>query len=641
MATVRSANWDTWLYMPWRHRWSVGTGDEGGRFCKQHGINGGFLDYGRGPLAWLERWNLRFYVDHVAGKGTLFLRGHPQAPGPDMRPVPLDALRLLGAKAQVADALKPVIKSPMRVAYALDDEISAGAFIRPIPWRINADGEAYKAWLARLYGRGRRAEYVTPDDMRGQLNRAVKDIDLSPLLDRMSYNDSVFANFVGALVEKANEIDPVTPCGFVGAQSPNLWGGYDYAKLARKVQFIEVYDNGSAAEIVRSMSNATVVSTHSRGTENRNSWKAWHYYAHGQRGMIAWVDEQWFEGAWLEAFAPTLKELGTTQGPKLAGARWLSDGIAIYYSHPSIQVSWCLDAEAHGKTWPRRNRDHLLGTSHTVRKAWENLINDAGFQYDFLAYDEVIKSGVPRRYRVLILPACFALSDAEAKRIREFVARGGRVVADFMCGLFDQHGRGRRAGALDDVFGVRHDGSETKRDFFSDRFWVETDQDKGYKAKRWREFLLTLGSRLRDGFHVAERKLEGPVRNGRASYLNLSPLRYLMLREDGKAEQRHRDVFLGRLGLFPAVRVTGDEHVEVIRWKKGKRTLLFVVQNPVLRADGSRAVLGGKTRLKLHFRFPVKDVVNERTGERLGDGEFFRVPFARAEAVFLSYAQDR
>jgi len=307
---------------------------------------------------------------------------------------------------------------------------------------------------------------VTPEDTRSQLDRAVKDIDLSPLLDRMSFNDSVFCNFIGALVQKANAIDPETPCGFVGGQPPSLWGGYDWAKLAKKIQFIEVYDQGSAPEIVRSMSHATMVAPHSREGENENSWMAWRSFAHGQRGMIAWVDEKWFEGGWLEAFTPTLKELGATQGPKLARARWLSGGVAIYYSHPSVQVSWCLDAEAHGKTWPRRNRDHLLGTSHTVRKAWETLLNDAGFQYDFLGYDEVITSGVPQRYRVLILPACFALSDAEAKRIREFVARGGQVVADFMCGLFDQHGRGRRAGALDDVFGVRHDGSETKRVLF-------------------------------------------------------------------------------------------------------------------------------------------------------------------------------
>ena len=67
--------WNTWIYMPRRYQWTIGTGDAGGRFCRDFGFNGGFADHGEGPLDWLERWNLRFYNDHTAGKGDLFLHG--------------------------------------------------------------------------------------------------------------------------------------------------------------------------------------------------------------------------------------------------------------------------------------------------------------------------------------------------------------------------------------------------------------------------------------------------------------------------------------------------------------------------------------------------------------------------------------
>jgi hypothetical protein len=40
--------WDTWIHMPWRHRWTIGTGEAGGLFCRDHGINGGFTDHGQG-----------------------------------------------------------------------------------------------------------------------------------------------------------------------------------------------------------------------------------------------------------------------------------------------------------------------------------------------------------------------------------------------------------------------------------------------------------------------------------------------------------------------------------------------------------------------------------------------------------------
>ncbi len=47
-------------------------------------------------------------------------------------------------------------------------------------------------------------------------------------------------------------LDPSTPCGFVGGQSPNAFGGFDYAKLMRKVQFLESYNVGGSQAIIRS-----------------------------------------------------------------------------------------------------------------------------------------------------------------------------------------------------------------------------------------------------------------------------------------------------------------------------------------------------------------------------------------------------
>src|SRR5512137_1204801 len=56
--------WNTWVYMPWRYQWSIGTGDEGGRFCRDFHFNGGFTDHGdTSVLPWLDKWNLKFYND--------------------------------------------------------------------------------------------------------------------------------------------------------------------------------------------------------------------------------------------------------------------------------------------------------------------------------------------------------------------------------------------------------------------------------------------------------------------------------------------------------------------------------------------------------------------------------------------------
>lgn len=660
-----AGRWDTWLYMPWRYRWTIGTGEEGGRFCREHGINGGMTDHGEGPLDWLERWNLRFYNDHTAGKGALYL--NPAGLGKELRdpravrPRPVDAALLEELGALVAKNVRQLRKSPARVAYALDDEISWSTFVRPIPWRINADDAAYGRWLRTYYGAAApEPRFVGPDDVLSQLDRPLREIDLSPFLDRMTWNDSVWANFLGALVERANREDPETPAGFVGGQAPNLWGGYDYAKLMKKVQFLEAYDLGSAQEIVRSFNpegSLPVVTTHfhddRRGSGN-DSWLAWRGLAHGNRGMIGWVGDEWFADGrprpWLARFAPTLKELGEVQGPKMAGARWLHDGIALYYSHPSIQVSWVLDAEAHGKTWPNRNDDHRLGTSHLVRKAWEEMLADAGLQYDFLAYDEVVVRGVPAEYRVLILPACYALSDVESRRIAEFAERGGTVIADFACGLFDPHGRGRARGALDDLFGVAHDGSETRADLFGGRLWVETDQDAGFGYRRFRDLFETVRPRLREGFAVAERKLPaGTARKagrGRAAYLNLSPQRYLMLRQEGTATAESRRLFMEPLGVSPwiSARAMGKSiPLEVTYWSKGKRTLVFILQNvPVsggaTGGGGAEGLVEAKVPVEVRLTGPVSDVRDERTGQKLPDGDRFTFELDTTQAVFWSFA---
>lgn len=657
-----AGRWDTWLYMPWRYRWHIGTGQRGGEFCRLYGINGGVMDHGAGPLDWLERWGLRFYNDHTAGKGSLFLMPaqlknglrDPRA----VRPRPLTPGLLRKLESTITRNLAAVRRSPLRVAYSLDDEISTGSFLRPIPWRVNEDDQAYERWLRTYYGgHPPEARYVGPNEVRGELDGPLREIDLSPFLDRMTYNDSVWADFVGRLVERCNQEDSATPCGFVGGQAPNLWGGYDWAKLAKKVQYVEAYDHGSAPEIVRSFSPAiprisTDFHDDRRGTGN-DVWMAWHHFAHGNRGMVGWV-EGWFlpDGTprpWLKRFGLTLRELGGVQGKKLVGARWLQDGIAIYYSHPSIQVSWLLDAEPHGRTWPNRNDDARLGTSHNVRRAWELLLNDAGLQYDFLAYDEVVLHGVPARYKVLILPACYALSDVEARRIADFAAAGGTVIADFAAGLFDQHGRGRTRGVLDDLFGIRHDGTETRKDFFGGRLWVETDQEKGYRYGRYRELIDTVAPRLHQGFAVAERKLpvgtSRRVGKGRAVYLNLSPQRYLMYRQERTDTDAHRRTFLpGPPGVTPWIQVqAGGTKLEVTAWSKEGRTLVLILQNASIvrtsESGGAAAedLVEARIPIRVRLAAPVTGVLDERTDRPLPDGDRFQFELDTTEAVFFSF----
>ena len=669
-----------WLYMPWTYQWGIGYTEASGRWSLAHGYNGAFLDGNGGTpdsppgkLAWINQFGLRFYLDHTAGKHDLHLwDGGQQKPhlaelhGNGVRTVPVNDALKQKLRGRIANNIAQVKSSPVRAAYALDDEVSWGHFVHPTMWRVTDDPAAYPAWLREVYGADAapvRDRWVTYEDIRTHLPAwSVRDFDASPLMDQWSFNDSFWCSFLGELVEYANMLDPDTPCGIVGGQAPNAFGGYDYAKLMRKLQYIEAYNLGSSQAVIRSfnprLAVPAVTSTFHQSAED-DIWQTWYYLAHGNRGHIGWV-ENWFDGdkarPWQEQVAPHYLEAGHKIGPLMHGAEWKHDGVALLYSHPSIQLGWILDAQAHGATWVNRDGDHRLGASHLVRQAWENMLRDEGLQYSFLSYADVIQAGIPPEYKVLILPACLCLSDAEASAIAAFCRRGGTVIADYLPGVWDQHGRGRAGGgALDHLFGVRHDPVMTQADVFGGH-WYEVDQDANFGWKTYEEFLTNGNTCLLDpsGFHKAVRSLPtATVRRvglGTAVLLNLSPQWYNAYRVAGHEAAKHRETFLHHVTASGVKRwveienageATFGSEITYFRLADG-RTVLFLCLNPETvgtEAGGGNAVglKTGPVPVTLRFAHPVRHVRDERRGADLGGGTRFHFDWPQNEAVVLSF----
>lgn len=674
-----------WVFMPWTAQWSIGYSDESGKWSLENGYNGAFIDRSSisaggsptGRLDWINKFELRFYVDHAADKGMLHLWDgdagnlhRDELKGTGVRPVPLNEETRGKLREQLRKNIGAVKDSPFRSAYALDDEPSWGHFVTPTMWRITDNNSAYPKWLAEIYGADapERKTWVSYEDIRPMLQTwAIHDFDASGLMDQWTFNDAQWANLLGDLVTYANEIDPATPCGFVGGQAPNAFGGYDYARLMRKVQFIEAYNLGSSQAIIRSFNprNAlpSVTTLFHKSVED-TIWQTGYYLAHGNRGHIGWV-EGWFDGTtpkpWHAEVAPTFQEAGKKIGPLMAGAEWIHDGVAIYYSHPSIQLGWILDAEAHRKTWANRNNDDRIGAAGLVRHAWENMLRDSGLQYDFLSYVDVIQKGIPEEYKVLILPASLCLSNVEARQIEAFCKRGGTVIADYLPGLWDQHGKGRAdGGVLDSLFGVTHSSEMRAGDIFGETLWAEVDQDANYSWKTYEEFLTNANTCILDasGFHRAVRSMavnQSHVSGkGRAVLMNLSPQWYNAYRVEGYESAGRRKVFMDHLaesGIGPRVRLkdAGErEHgAEITYWakaavgKEAARILYFLCLNPEI--SGSALGGGNARQLKtetihvtLQFGEAIKGLRNERTGEELGDGREFALDWTQHETLLLS-----
>jgi hypothetical protein len=671
--------WPSWTYMPWTWRWHIGYTDESGRWSREHGYNGAFLDHGRtrvdgaDKLAWINKFRLRFYMDHTAGKGYLYVRKTGSAnkaflkkalPSTGYRKPLLDEATMAKCKDLCTRYINNVKSSPFRAGYALDDEISWGSFVRPCFWQITKDRAAYEKYLKDVYGAGNAPDHkgwVNYDAVRPRLSTwRVQDFDCSQVMDQLAFNDTYWANFLGELVEHCNQVDPATPVGFVGGQQASPFGGYDYAKLMRKIQFIEAYDYGDSQAVIRSMNPRNAlpqVTTHFHKRTKDTIWQTWYYLAQGNRGHIGWV-AKWFDGkepkGFHDALAPHYLEAGNKIGPLVSGAEWIDDGVAVYYSHPSIQFNWMLDAESHGKTWPNRNTDATISTFHLARTAWLNMLRDEGVQFTMIDYVSVIKDGVPEDVKVLILPAVTCLSDAEAEKIKAFCKAGGTVIADFLPGLWDQHGRGRdNGGVLDDMFGVKHDPNMRAGDVFQKKLWAEVNQDHHYKLRSYEQHLgKNTSIKHESGFNKAVRKMDVDHVNrwgqGRAVMMNLSPVWYMAYRVQGIEPASRRRMFMKHVtrDVQPWVRVGNASDAnfgyEITYWKKGDRTILFVINNAERRANmlGGGNAVGLKTdevKINLVFDNEVRNVRDERAGKDLGSGKSFNFDWKMNEAVVLSF----
>ncbi len=80
-----------------------------------------------------------------------------------------------------------------------------------------------------------------------------------------------------------------------------------------------------------------------------------------------------------------------------------------------------------------------------------------------MVHDELLDAAHIGQFKVLIFPNIAALSDAQCRQIREFVGRGGSIVATHETSLYDEWGVPRQDFGLADLFGASYDGAVDAR----------------------------------------------------------------------------------------------------------------------------------------------------------------------------------
>jgi hypothetical protein len=512
------------------------------------------------------------------------------------------------------------------------------------------------------------------EDVRKKIhNIPLSQWNLSPWMDFRHFMDFQFGAVLAELCRYANSIDPQTPAGFVGGQGPGPWGGYDYAMLSRAVQWMEAYDINGTNEILRSWwkdRRPRMQTFFSTKNPKLDSWFLWYYMLHGNQAVIAWP-EGWFRtneydiAPYIIANSDTFEEIQGPVSEPIVDPQTVfdPDPIGIYYSHPSIQAGWVMDAITHGSTWIKRkgSLDNENQSKGVLRKVWCKILEDLGFQYDFVSYLEVQEGAIDLndRFKVIILPKTICLSDCEARALEAFVKKGGILIADYICGLLDEHGKGREKGALDELFGITRDEAagymngggitEIDGEKYEQPFLKRLRNYRG--AYRYKDIVI-FERGIRQG-NAAEgiviKSFQGvskmpsvliknQIGKGTAIYLNLSPIEYWdpdkRFSLYGNEWRNLVSEILQEAVLWPRAKVYENGNaanmIECLYWKNGGKHFLGVVKNPTEHRERAsigkispvQGVTGEETVIRLEFRDSVS-LINLRTGQHFGSGRAF------------------
>ena len=117
-----------------------------------------------------------------------------------------------------------------------------------------------------------------------------------------------------------------------------------------------------------------------------------------------------------------------------------------------------------GQQKARRVGDHELGM-------YQALI-EARIPFE-MVHDRMLEPDKIDRFKLLILPNVAALSDAQCDQLRQYVKRGGSILATFETSLYDEWGKRRPNFGLSDLFGVNFSG-HVERDIKNSYMRIET-----------------------------------------------------------------------------------------------------------------------------------------------------------------------
>ena len=255
--------------------------------------------------------------------------------------------------------------------------------------------------------------------------------------------------------------------------------------------------------------------------------------------------------------------------------------------------------------------------------SFARVLEDLGLGYRFIAPDE-LTAGCLRNFKVLILPETSALSDKEIEIIRDFVRKGGKLIADYETGIQFENCVSRPVPALNSLFGIST-GRQILRKVVSHNLNGITIRNA-----------LT-GVICKDGKPLGEAvtnrgKVPLAIVNGNVLYLNFEPV------YESKREKAFRDL----IGNFIGMRSPGhfESGIPVMHsyYTDGKTLYIALIAEPSFQnwqnstsAEASKYAVSGNLQLASEtFLYDV------RQGKFLGKGLSFTLNIIPGDGTLLA-----
>ena len=293
------------------------------------------------------------------------------------------------------------------------------------------------------------------DVPRYKISEAMAKSHIPAVIDHRLATDYEWADYYRFAAQEFKKIDPYACVGAEGSEPGDL------EQTIAGVGIWGAYHDLRGDTLQRSLRRPEIFSSHwwasAYGDGAKDCTQLWDGLICGFMNFQQFFNALGIEGslnrdfsyrAFLPKILPELQEIYAGPALLLKNAEVVSDDlVAIHYSRLSTHASLIL-----------KNLATTGGLDNTLLLAFKEL----GQDHRYVSGNQIAAGNLlTPRAKVFFMPASYALSQAEADSIKEFVRQGGTVVADVLPGVLDEFGRRLSKGRLDDVFGVTCNGKTT------------------------------------------------------------------------------------------------------------------------------------------------------------------------------------